>query len=207
MAYTVGWQNIVEGVDTGLSANAKIREAFVNTQTALNSLDNRAAILDTFISGYREFIFAGASLANDQQPSTINTELQLEFGAAQNDGTDKAMMGVDGTITFTVAGTYEIAFSAHFGRTGVAAASILAFRWLHNNVMHGTPLVAKIDNASTLIPWYSKTVIVVEAGDTLKGQIIRDSAGHDSGGLFKTTLNAAGWGDSPNASISVHKLV
>jgi len=206
MAYAVGWEDIEEGIDTGLSSNAKIRDAFTNTQTALNSLDSRVTVSEGFQDNFLEAIFSGSSTAADQQPTGTNTELQIEFGIAQNDGADKAMIDVNGTITFNVAGTYTVKFKTQYGRSGAAAASLLAFRWLVNDVMSGNALVAKVDDDVLLLPWEAELLVVATAGDTLKAEIIRDSGGHDSGGLFKTTLNASGWGDAPSASIAVKKL-
>ena len=207
MGYTVGWEDIEEGIDTGLTANAKIRDAFINTQTNFNSVDDRLNGLETFESEFMSTILNGTSVAVNQLPVAVDTALQLEFGSAQNDVTDDAMLSVDGKLTFNRAGTYVVKFNAHYGRDGVALTSLLAFRWLKNAVMYGTPLVTKIDDDTTLHPWESELVVTVAIGDEFIAEIMRDSNGHNSGGLYKTTLVSAGWGDAPSASISVKKLL
>ena len=207
MGYTVGWEDIEEGIDTGLTANAKIRDAFINTQTNFNSVDDRLNGLETFENEFMSTVLSGNSVAVNQLPVAVDTALQLEFGPAQNDVNDDAMLSVDGKLVFNRAGTYVVKFNAHYGRDGVALTSLLAFRWLKNAVMHGTPLVTKIDDDTTLHPWESELVVTVDIGDEFTAEIMRDSNGHNSGGLYKTTLVSAGWGDAPSASISVKKLL
>ena len=203
MSYTVGYQDIEEGVDTGLSANAKIRESFINTQTALNSIDTRLLASEKFESEFMTPIFTGASMAPSQEPTVVDTALQVEFGSAQNDSSDDAKLAVDGTITFNTAATYLIKLKAH---CGTATASVVAFRWLVNSVMVGTPIVTIMPNDSVLNPIESELLVTADAGDVLTAEVIRDSAGTNDGGLMSMDVTASGWGVARSAEVSVRKL-
>ncbi len=203
MSYTVGYQDIEEGVDTGLSANAKIREGFINTQTALNSIDTRLLASEKFESEFMTPIFTGASTASSQEPSAVDTALQVEFGSAQNDSSDDASLAVDGTITFNTAATYLIKLKAH---CGTATASVVAFRWLVNSVMVGTPIVTIMPESNVLNPLESELLVTADAGDVLIAEVIRDSAGANDGGLMAMAITATGWGVARSAEVSVRKL-
>ncbi len=204
MSYTVGWVDIEEGVDTGLSSNAKIREGFTNTQTALNSIDARVIAFETFETGFMGSIFIGGSTAASQEPSAVDTELQIEFGAAQNDGTDDASLSVAGAITFNVASTYLVKFKGHIG---AASVSVIALRWLVNGTMVGTPIINLLPASNALNPIETELVVVADAGDVLTAEIVRDSSGANDGGLMAMDVTASGWGTARSAEVSVRKLL
>jgi len=208
MAYTVGWQDIEEGVDTGLSANAKIREGFTNTQTALNGLDNRVNGLESFSTGLATPALKGASTAASQEPSTTNVPLTVEFGAAQNSVSDDVMMDVSGVVTFNKQGKYSIKVVLQAARHVTSQpASLIGIRWVMNATQLNSSRLVALSSDDINVPFEETIIVDAAASDTLELQIIRDSAGNDSGGLFSTVLNASGWASSPSATITILKLV
>ena len=79
-------------------------------------------------------------------------------------------------------------------------------RYLLNGVQIGNSLAAKVDNANTLVPWSSSIQFTATAGDVVTVEIIRDSAGNDSGGLFSVT-STTGWNIAPCASVQIYKAI
>ncbi len=207
MSYTVGWQDIEEGVDTGLSANAKIREGFINTQTAINSLDDRTGILEQAQSEFVSLVLSGNSSAESQQPEEGESSLFIEFGNAQNGSSDKAMLDGNGVVTFNQAGTYKISISLQYGRdTGATGTSVLAFRCYQNSSVIAKPRVVTLSN-SDVANMTLDVLMVASIGDTFTLEMNRDDSGDDSGGLIQTVLTSSGWISSPTAYIQINKLV
>ena len=166
-------------------------ENFTTWTIAVDSTPIHKNILSTFSTATQEP--AGLGVAN---------KIAVNFGTNEI-VTDEVTYGVDGSITFNQAGQYTIRFTAQYGRSGSTGASILVFRYLMNAVQIGNLLVAKVDNADILDPWADTVTLDVDAGDVLTAELIRDSAGNDSGGLFPITTD---WGTAPSAELSIYKI-
>lgn len=143
------------------------------------------------------------STAVSQEPVAVDTPIQVEFGGAQS--VTDVSIAADGALTFNTAGKYKVNINAHYGRSGATGTSILLFRLLLNAVQIGATLSAKIDNTNTLVPWSNTFNIQVTAGQVLTSQLMRDSAGSDSGGLFKVSPTLAGWNDAPSISMQIYR--
>lgn len=141
------------------------------------------------------------------EPSGVDIPLQIPLGNAQFTPSDPVMLANDGTVTFNEAGLYHVRVSTQYGRTGGAGEARLHARSLANGVQIGDTLSATLDAASTLIPLSVQSWVTVPAGTTFTYEVIRDSSGNNSGGLFAGPVSAAGWTDSPCASIRVERLV
>lgn len=181
---------------SGLITPTKMRE--VLTQTADSML--------FAAKGVREVELLRATSTTTQQPSTTNTPIVLSFGVAQKAVTDPVMINSSGLVTFNQAGSYAIRVSLRFGRTGGVGTSIMAARIRINGAQAGFVDAIKLESAEVYIPYESRSPGVMNAGDTLDVQIIRDSAGHNSGGVFTQAVTAAGWGPSPSCAIVVSRL-
>lgn len=274
MEYNVGYVDIAEGTDTGLSANSKIKEAFNNANLHLNNLNAKLQITDnqttadlntllnvgiydidggantptnhtigrltvtkhnqsvdiieqSYVTDDTEFtrkstnagtsfsdwvksgisehrsILSTASTAT-QEPAGLGliNAIIVNFGTTEI-VTDEVTYNIDGTLTFHEAGQYILKYTAHYGRSGSVGTSILAFRMLKNDNQIGNILVAKIDSADSLSPWEGDTILDVASNDVFKAQLIRDSAGNNSGGLFSTSTDL---GASPSCSLTVYKI-
>ena len=152
-------------------------------------------------------ILRAVSTAADQQPSALDTALQVEFGAAQLGPTDPVQLAADGTLTINEAGSYFVLAVFQFGRTGSAQVSHLYGRVLVNGSQVLNSVHARIEDGDVLIPLQLDIRFVsIPAGAAVTFEIIRDSAGNNSGGLFQADPTPTGWEVAPSASITVYKL-
>lgn len=155
------------------------------------------------LNGY-DLVLSGFSTAVAQNPSAVDTALQVEFGASQT--VAAAALATNGTITFNHDGEYLLTLFLRFGRTTGAGTAVLLNRLLFNDVqLLRTNAVALTDSAAT-IPFSATILVQAQAGDTLKMEVARDSAGINNGGLVRTTPTALAWAASPSASFALYKL-
>lgn len=170
-------------------------------KSVTDALDTRI----TSIEASHTALLNAHSTASSQQPTGTDTPLQVEFGALQT--TTDIDLAVDGTFTFKTAGKYIVSTFFQYGRTGASGTSILIHRILVNGTQSGNSLSAHIDDANTVVPWASSIQLTVSASDTVTFEIMRDSAGNDSGGLFATTPTVGTWAIAPCAAIQIYKAV
>ncbi len=180
----------------GIATN--VADILTNTNDIV-SIGDRVTELESSHS----VLLNATSTASSQQPTALDIPLQIEFGAAQT--TTDIDISVTGAITFKTAGKYIIAPFFQYGRVGSSGVSQLLNRYLVNGVQAGNTLAAKIDNAETLVPWSSSIQFTANTNDVLTIEIMRDSIGTNSGGLFSATPTAAGWNLAPCASIQIYK--
>lgn len=148
----------------------------------------------------------GFSVAASQQPSALNTPLQIEFGAAQNTPSDPVSLSATGQITFHQAGQYRINYGSHFGRTGASGVSILFTRTKVNGVVIGQSRFARLSDTDQLLPFATRFVYNASAGDVMTIELVRDSAGANFGGFFQGVPTLAGSPTAPSASIVIGRL-
>ena len=205
---------------TGLVTPAKVRD--VEGQIAdsgLNKLDttsqsvagpvvfNSTVKIDedyVLIGVKEEEIIRGFSTAAAQQPSALGAAIQVEFGAAQS--TPALSLSAAGTVTCNFSGTYAFRFKLQFGRTGATGISYLMTRILKNGVQFGVTQSTRLSSSDSIIPTDSRVLIELIAGDTVSMQLIRDSLGANSGGLFQQS-SSHGWGAAPSALLVASKVV
>lgn len=156
------------------------------------------------VDSRHSIVMSASSTATSQLPSTTDTPLQVEFGPLQSE-TDVSL-AADGTFTINTSGKYIFDFMFHYGRTGATGTSIMLGRVLVNGSQVNGTFASKIDGADTLIPWKGMITLDLTAGNTVAFEIMRDSAGNDSGGLYKIDPTLAGWSDAPSANATVIKL-
>ena len=159
-----------------------------------------------------ERLIEGVSLAANQQPTGtgIANALMVEFGAAQNSASDPVSLDAAGVATFHTAGMYRIKVVFQFGRTGGSQTSNVLFRFLVGGVQVGRSVGVKLGNADDLRYIDIDNWFNVPAGTTLVTEIMRDSAGNNSGGLFQTTPTDEGagtWNVVPSAVLRIERLV
>ena len=148
-------------------------------------------------------VLTGASAVAVQQPSAVNTPIQVEYGPLQT--TTDVTLSADGLVTFNTAGQYAVTLFSRFGRTTAAGAAILFNRILRNGAQTlNSNSITMVDD-SAVIPFSATLLLDVLAGDTFSQEIYRDSAGVNNGGLFQTSPSLGGWLTSPTATIVVAK--
>ena len=205
---------------TGAVTPAKVREVEIQiADSGLNKLDtspqtvagsvvfnNTVKIGAKYVltGVYEEEVLRAYSTSASQQPSTTNTPIQVEFGAAQA-GALLSLSGL-GTVTCNARGTYAFRFKLQFGRSGASGVSYLMTRILKNGAQFGVTQSTRLSSSSSIIPTDSRVVIDMNAGDTVSMQFVRDSLGDNSGGLFQQTASTPGWGAAPSALIVASKM-
>lgn len=157
----------------------------------------------TFV-GYQQ-VLSGFSTASTQNPSAVDTPLQIEFGSGVV--TTAATLASNGTLTFNVAGDYIITLFLRFGRTAGAGTSITLNRFLINGVQGLNSNAVKLPDQDSVIPFSTSLNLSATAGMTFALQIMRDSAGNNNGGLTRILPTLAGWNLCPSATIVVSKFV
>lgn len=155
------------------------------------------------ISGYKQIMYA-ASSASSQDPTAVDTPLQVEFGPAQS-LTDVSLAST-GVLTFLTAGQYLIELSLRVSRTAASGASTLYTRALYNGAQILASSSTTLNDLAAVIPVTYTVSIDASVGDTFKLEIMRDSSGLNNGGLKQDTPTLAGWNSSPSANITVCKF-
>lgn len=152
-----------------------------------------------------ERLLDGLSVAASQTPVALDTPLQIEFGPAVNTPTDPAMLDAAGKLTINETGTYRIKISVAIGRTGGAGVSELFIRALVNGVGAGQTIHTKISSSDFYLPYSDEAWLTLPAGTEITYEVVRDSAGNNSGGLFQSTPTLAGWAKNPSAALRVER--
>ena len=215
--------HLLELIDTNLADNttgaitpAKVREVeaqivdsvLIKLDTSLQEVAGPVDFYTTVTKGGKDVLVAarerdilrGFSTAATQQPATLGTAIQVEFGAAQ--ATTELSLATNGTLTCNVSGTYAIRFKLQFGRSGASGVSYLMTRILKNGAQFGVTQSTRLSSSDSIIPTDSRVVMALLAGDTVKMELVRDSLGANSGGLYQQ-LSSHGWLAAPSALLVV----
>lgn len=150
-------------------------------------------------------VMTGSEFSN-QEPSGLDTPLQVEFGIEQGGGSDPVQLSSAGAITFNQAGLYLFNGYGNFERQGSSGGvSIVAFRSLINGVQVGESKMVEIDKVGVAIPYEVTVPLNVSVGDVLTWEILRDSSGINAGGLYTHTLLSS-WSDIPSSAFTIWKV-
>lgn len=149
-------------------------------------------------------LLVGASSVN-QVPAGLGVPIQISFGGAQS-GTHFDLSAA-GAILCKVSGNYRVVFTAQAGRAGAAGISNLYLRLLTNGVQTGGSVLARLDNAATIVPLRFNLNLNLVAGQTITVEAVQDGSGIAAGGLYATTPLTAGWAISPSASVDISELL
>lgn len=142
----------------------------------------------------------------NQEPSGLDSPLQVTFGAAQGTATDPVMLDALGNITFNQGGLYLFNGYANFERQGSSGGvSVTLFRALINGVQSGPTKGVELSGTGIMFPYELTLPIQVSAGDVLTWEILRDSSGVDAGGLYIHT-NSGPWSNVPSADVNIYKI-
>lgn len=165
--------------------------------------------ISTFIKSQLSFgatLVLSASDTNDQEPTSLDTPLQVTFGPAQNTASDPVSLDANGVITFNQAGLYLFTGYANFERQGSSGGiSATLFRPLLNSVQADVTKMVELKEPGVSVPYEVSVPLTVSQGDTLTYEILRDSSGVDQGGLY-AHINSSSWDDIPSASIKIFKV-
>ena len=154
-------------------------------------------------SGYESKLSSFSSV--NQNPSAVNTPLQITFGSAQS--TADVSISSAGVITFNTSGNYLIDIFLRFGRSTSTGNAILLNRILKNGAQILNSNGVILSAATQTIPFSAAIPLTMAAGDTMTMEVARDSAGTNDGGLFAVSPTIAGWNIVPSATVVVNKFV
>tara|TARA_R110002167_G_scaffold132634_1_gene316946 strand:+ start:254 stop:1090 length:837 start_codon:yes stop_codon:yes gene_type:complete len=160
-------------------------------------------------ASYSESLRA-SSTSTTQYPSALNTELRIDFGAAQT--LTNVSLSSAGTVTFNTAGSYTIEFNAttNSGRGPINRISSIMLAMKKNGILMGTPkayntaLNVSNEFKETRSNTFNFTALF---GDTLDFYVIRNGF-ENIGGLSYIRLDSASpWvANAPSASLVINKL-
>ena len=107
-----------------------------------------------------------------QEPTAVDTPLQLTFGVAQGSASNPVMVNAAGLVTFNQAGAYALRLKLQCGRTGATGTSILLSRLLLNGAQLGSAAAVKITATDATVPTESRVVLNVTAGQTFAAELM-----------------------------------
>lgn len=154
-------------------------------------------------SGYQAKLSAFSNV--NQNPSAIDTPLQITFGPAQT--TTDVSISAAGVITFNTSGNYLIDIFLRFGRSTSTGNAIVLNRILKNGAQILNSNGVILSAATQTIPFSAAIPLTMAAGDTITMEVARDSSGTNDGGLFVISPTIAGWNIVPSATVVVNKFV
>ena len=142
----------------------------------------------------------------DQLPTGLGAALQITFGDAQT--TPEFDLDALGNITCLATDEYTLRGKFVVGRRGAAAGVAQVYTRL---LVNGTPSPITshtiIDNPDVETPYDFEANGSLTAGDVLTFEIIRDTDGNDSGGLYAGIPTVAGWASSPSARLVLSRFL
>lgn len=192
-----------------IGANVPDNTSGLITPTGMREVLTQTADSMLFAAkGVREVEVLRAFSTVTQQPSALNTPIQLTFGAAQKAATDPVMLNAAGLVTFNQAGTYAIRVKLQCGRTALAGQATVMSRILLNGAQYGVPAAVRVDSSSMIIPTESRVILAAAATNTFAVQVMRDGADSsvNAGGVFAVTSAVGAWGVSPSALLVISRL-
>jgi len=139
----------------------------------------------------------------DQDPPGLGTPLQVIFGGV--DASDQWSVDATGAFTCIIAGQYDIRMKLSIGREGSPGVSQIYARVLLNGVPEGSTSHTIVDNGRSEWPSILEFSRTFDAGDVVTVEIVRDTDGHDSGGLRAGVPDVAGWASSPSAQFTIDR--
>ncbi len=152
-----------------------------------------------------ERLLDASSTATTQLPSGLDSPLQVEFGAAQSN--DYVPVSAGGALTINTTGLYRLKVNAEIGRTGGSGTSHIFLRALVNGTQAGRSVAYLVSNANDTKSFTDEAWLNLPAGAVVTYEIMRDGAGHDSGGLYAVSATNLAWSNAPTAALRVERFV
>lgn len=141
-----------------------------------------------------------------QAPSSLDTPLQVTFGAAQGSSSTSVQLDALGNITFNESGLYIINAYGSVERQGSSGGTaVFLFRGLLNNIQASSVKAFHIDTPNVASPYEITVPLQANVGDVYKFQVMRDSSGVNHGGLYPH-INLGGWSNVPSTEILIWKI-
>tara|TARA_R110000744_G_scaffold242202_1_gene359353 strand:- start:275 stop:925 length:651 start_codon:yes stop_codon:yes gene_type:complete len=195
--------NTFDSTGTAVQGNPTVQYTFTSIKTLVDQqlIEQLAATSATN---------ATAPLIASQGPIATNSIYTILFGAAQTPASANVTIDVAGKLTFLTSGTYYIKQEYYLGAT-ITNKPLILFRTLQDGVtqqgvthLHDLTAAATADRNRIVI---ENIVNITIGGTYYEFQMVRDSGGANSGTLFETLNNTTGFTTTPNASLTISKLI
>ena len=195
--------NTFDSTGTAVVGNPTVQYTFTSIKTLVDQQFKEQLVATS------ETNATGALIAS-QGPAAKNSIYTILFGAAQTPTPGNVKIDANGKITFTTTGTYYIKQEYYIGAT-LNNRPLLLFRTFKDNTtqvgitnLHDVTSNASIDRLRMVI----EDIVHITAGGTFyEFQMVRDDGGADDGTLFEVLNNTAGFTKTPNASLTISKLI
>lgn len=152
-------------------------------------------------------VLAASSNAT-QAPSSLNTPLRVEFGAAQGTGSDPVQIDATGLITVNTAGRYNFRAIFSVERSTGTGEAFIFFRVVVNGNQSGNAIVFQLDAQEITLPPQFNFDDDFSQGDTIEVQFYRDGQGTPAAndGSLVSYTSQIGWGATPSASLTITRF-
>lgn len=161
-----------------------------------------------------ERLYDGESQILVQQPTALDTPLEIQFGAVFGTASDPIQTIARGgnseasILRINQAGTYRVKTAIQYGRESSAGTAILNFRAVINGVQSGRSINQRLQNSNTTSIFTDEAWLTLPAGLDITYEVIRDSNGNNSGGLIAgETSGSTGWNSAPCVSLRIERWV
>ena len=195
--------NTYDSTGTAVQGNPTVQYTF----TSIKSLVDQKMVQQLFATSQTN---ATAPLIASQGPTATNNIYTILFGAAQTPTLNHVKIDAVGKVTFISAGTYYIKQEYYIGAT-LNNKPLLLFRTFKDELTQEgeTTLFDLTSNGSNdrnrLV---IENIVNITGGGTIyEFQMVRDAGGAQDGTLFKILNNTTGFTDTPNASLTISKLI
>ena len=195
--------NTYDSTGTAVQGNPTVQYTFTSIKTLVDQHMVQQLVATSQTN-------ATAPLIASQGPTATNNVYTILFGAAQTPTLNHVKIDAVGKVTFVSTGTYYIKQEYYIGAT-LASKPVLLFRTFKDELTQEgeTTMFNLTSNGSNdrnrLV---IENIVNITGGGTIyEFQMVRDAAGANDGTLFKTLNNNAGFEDTPNALLTISKLV
>ncbi len=193
--------NITDASGTPVSGNPTVQYAFTDVKTLVDQ-----QFIQQFTSSSNDSATVG--IPASQGPVATNTAYPIIFGAADTSSTSVTIDAV-GKVVFLKTGTYYITQEYSLGVSAAPNTLQTMFRIYDGTNQVGPTHLEKWKYADTADR--KRVVIETMVNITLPNteyifQMIRDANGANDGKLYQQ-LNNNGWTTTPNAQITISKLI
>tara|TARA_R110002073_G_scaffold102444_1_gene232616 strand:- start:43 stop:693 length:651 start_codon:yes stop_codon:yes gene_type:complete len=195
--------NTYDSTGTAVQGNPTVQYTFTSIKTLVDQQMVQQLVATSQTN-------ATAPLIASQGPTATNNVYTILFGAAQTPTLNHVKIDAVGKVTFVSTGTYYIKQEYYIGAT-LASKPVLLFRTFKDELTQEgeTTMFNLTSNGSNdrnrLV---IENIVNITGGGTIyEFQMVRDAAGANDGTLFKTLNNNVGFEDTPNALLTISKLV
>ena len=116
-------------------------------------------------------------------------------------------LDANGKLTILTTGMYRLKLAIQFGRDTNAQIARLLFRVVVDGVQAGRSVSVFLNNESDRQYIENDNWVNITAGTEIEYQVMRDSGGVNSGGLFATSPTDSAWNNAPSASLRLERFI